>query len=64
MFYVFCMLLRQNAIRLEEKEKLEKELLAQIIDEAEEYKIEFHKKRQIACETNKSGNREREKVSY
>ncbi|CAI9091683.1 OLC1v1026768C1 [Oldenlandia corymbosa var. corymbosa] len=53
---------RENAIRLEEKEKREKEVLAQIIEEAEEYKIEFHKKVQIACETNKSSNRDREKV--
>ncbi|KAK6135801.1 hypothetical protein DH2020_030496 [Rehmannia glutinosa] len=35
---------RLNAIRLAEKEKREKELLSQIIVEAEEYKVEFHRK--------------------
>ena len=59
MFLVY----RQNAIRLEEKEKREKELLNQIIDEADEYKIEFYQKRKIACENNKAANREKEKVS-
>ncbi|PIN01780.1 Vesicle coat protein clathrin, light chain [Handroanthus impetiginosus] len=53
---------RQNAIRIEEKEKREKELLIQIIVEAEEYKAEFHRKREIACETNKATNREKEKI--
>lgn len=53
---------RQNAIRLEEKEKREKELLSQIIDEADEYKLEFYQKRKIACENNKNSNREKEKV--
>ncbi|XP_059666420.1 clathrin light chain 2-like [Cornus florida] len=53
---------RQNAILLEEKEKKEKALLNQIIEEAEEYKIEFHRKRKITCETNKATNREKEKL--
>ncbi|XP_027161498.1 clathrin light chain 2 [Coffea eugenioides] len=53
---------RQNAIRLEENEKREKQLLSQIIDEADVYKLEFYKKRQITCESNKSTNRDREKV--
>ncbi|KAF8006278.1 hypothetical protein BT93_K0540 [Corymbia citriodora subsp. variegata] len=53
---------RQNAIRLEEKEKMEKELLNQIIDEANEYKIEFYRKRIITCENNKTTNREKEKL--
>ncbi|KAI3458538.1 hypothetical protein Pfo_015201 [Paulownia fortunei] len=53
---------RQNAIRLEEKEKREKELLSQIILEADEYKVEFHRKRQVTCETNRATNREKEKV--
>ncbi|KAF8402672.1 hypothetical protein HHK36_010761 [Tetracentron sinense] len=53
---------RQNAIRLEEKEKREKELLNQIIDEADEYKIEFYSRRKITCETNKATNREKEKL--
>lgn len=56
--------LRQNAIVLEEKEKKEKELLSQIIEEAEQYKVEFYKKREITCENNKSSNREKEKVPF
>ncbi|KAK9127961.1 hypothetical protein Syun_016758 [Stephania yunnanensis] len=51
-----------NAIRLEEKEKREKELLNQIIDEADEYKIEFHQRRKSNVETNKNNNREKEKI--
>lgn len=53
---------RENALRLEEKEKIEKELLNQIIDEADEYKIKFHSKRKITCENNIATNRESEKV--
>lgn len=53
---------RQNAIRLEEKEKKEKEMLNKIIEEAEEYKIEFYKKRQLAFENKKAANREKEKL--
>uniref|UniRef100_A0A803P1T0 Clathrin light chain n=1 Tax=Cannabis sativa TaxID=3483 RepID=A0A803P1T0_CANSA len=52
----------RNAIRLEEKEKREKELLNQIIDEADEYKLEFYQKRKTVCENNKTSNREKEKV--
>lgn len=54
---------RQNAIRLEEKEKQEKEMLKEIIEEAEEYKIEFYRKRKVTIENNKAANRENEKVS-
>lgn len=53
---------RQNAIQLEEKEKREKELLSQIIHEADEFKVEFYRKRQITCENNKATNREKEKL--
>lgn len=56
-------LCRENAIRLEEKEKKEKEMLNQIIEEAEDYKIEFYRKRMVTVENNKAGNREKEKVS-
>ncbi|MCL7044388.1 hypothetical protein MKW94_011978, partial [Papaver nudicaule] len=50
-----------NAIQLAEKEKKEKELLNQIIDEADEFKTEFYRKRQLTMESNKSSNREKEK---
>ncbi|KAM7270043.1 hypothetical protein ACFE04_029257 [Oxalis oulophora] len=53
---------RQNAIRLENKEKEEKEMLEQIIAEAEEYKVEFYKKRQLVVEKNKAANREKEEL--
>uniref|UniRef100_A0A5B7BC58 Clathrin light chain n=1 Tax=Davidia involucrata TaxID=16924 RepID=A0A5B7BC58_DAVIN len=53
---------RQNAIRLEEKEKREKEMLKEIIEEADEYKVEFYRRRKIACENNKASNREKEKL--
>lgn len=56
------MAFRENAIRLEEKEKREKELLSQIIDEADEYKVDFYRRQKIACENNKANNREKEKV--
>ena len=35
-----------------------------IINEAEEYKQAFYEKRKRNCETNKTNNREREKVKY
>ncbi|KAF5737230.1 clathrin light chain 3 [Tripterygium wilfordii] len=53
---------RQNAISLEKKETLEKELLQQIIAEAEEYKAEFYRKCHVAVENNKASNREKEKL--
>ncbi|XP_011016323.1 PREDICTED: clathrin light chain 2-like isoform X2 [Populus euphratica] len=53
---------RQNAILLEDKERREKEVLSQIIKEAEDYKVEFYKKRQFTCESNKTTNREKEKL--
>ncbi|KAF8087688.1 hypothetical protein N665_0570s0002 [Sinapis alba] len=53
---------RQNAIQLEEKEKREKELRNQIIEEANQFKEDFHKKRELTCENNKAANREKEKL--
>ncbi|KAM7467988.1 hypothetical protein LguiB_015550 [Lonicera macranthoides] len=52
---------RQNAIRLEEKEKKEKEILREIIEEADEYKAEFYRKWKARSENNKSTNRVKEK---
>ncbi|RID67342.1 hypothetical protein BRARA_D02426 [Brassica rapa] len=52
----------QNANQLEEKEKREKELRNQVIEEANQFKEDFHKKRELACENNKAANREKEKV--
>ncbi|XP_009776737.1 clathrin light chain 2-like [Nicotiana sylvestris] len=51
-----------NDIRLEEKEKREKEVLSQISDEADEFKVDFYRKREITVETNKATNREKEKL--
>ncbi|KAL3630575.1 Clathrin light chain 2 [Castilleja foliolosa] len=53
---------RQNALRLEEKENRERELLSHIIVEADEYKCAFNRKGLLTCETNKAANREKEKV--
>ncbi|XP_060192887.1 clathrin light chain 1-like [Lycium barbarum] len=53
---------RLNAIRLEEKEKQEKEIRNQIIEEGEEYKKAFYEKRNLNIETNKTTNREKEKM--
>jgi len=49
---------------LEEKEKQEKEMLKEIIEEAEEYKIEFYRKRKVTIENNKAANRENEKLFF
>ncbi|OMO97572.1 Clathrin light chain [Corchorus olitorius] len=53
---------RQNVIRLQEKEKKEKEMLEQIIKEADEYKVEFYRKRSLAVDNSKASNREKEKL--
>ncbi|XP_022742671.1 clathrin light chain 3-like [Durio zibethinus] len=53
---------RLNAIKIKEKEKKEKEMLEQTVKEADEYKVEFYRKRIIAVENNKASNREKEKL--
>ncbi|KAH0701535.1 hypothetical protein KY285_015813 [Solanum tuberosum] len=53
---------RQNAVRLEENEKREKEIRNQIIEEGEEHKKAFYEKRKLNIETNKTNNRDKENV--
>ncbi|CAM8897823.1 unnamed protein product [Rhodiola kirilowii] len=53
---------RLNAIRLAEKDKLEKEMRAEILVEADEYKADFYKRRQVTVEKNKVSNRETQKT--
>lgn len=49
-------------MQLEEKEKREKELREKIIEEANEYKNDFYRRRKVTCDNNKVTNREKEKV--
>lgn len=53
---------RKNAIRLEEKTRIERERLSQIIDAADSFKEAFNEKRKTHCETTKKNNRDKEKV--
>ncbi|KAL9152966.1 hypothetical protein ABFS82_10G017800 [Erythranthe guttata] len=54
---------RKNALRLEEKERREKEMVKDIIEEADTYKTEYSDKWKIRCDNNRAINREKEKVS-
>lgn len=53
---------RENAIRLEENEKREKELRNKIIEEAIDFKNAFYEKRKLQIDAKRDTNREKEKV--
>ncbi|EEF34292.1 clathrin light chain 2 [Ricinus communis] len=53
---------RQNAIRLKEKEKKENQMLHKIIQEADDFKTEFYRKRHLTIENKKASNGEKEKL--
>lgn len=53
---------RKNAIHLEEKARIERERLSQIIDAADSFKDAFYEKRKTHCETTVKNNRDKEKV--
>lgn len=57
-----CHVSSQNAIRLQEKERQEREDLARIIKEADDYKDAQFDKRKSAIENGMKNNRDREKV--
>ena len=58
------LILRQNDIQIKEKERREKEILNQILGEADDYKVDFYNKRKVTCETNRTTNKEKEKVNF
>ncbi|KAL8039187.1 hypothetical protein ABFX02_10G018600 [Erythranthe guttata] len=53
---------RKNALRLEEKERREKEMVKDIIEEADTYKTEYSDKWKIRWDNNRAINREKEKL--
>lgn len=59
-FSLWCS--RKNALHLEEKERIERERLQQIIDDADDYKDELIAKRKMNREANIKKNRDQEKV--
>ena len=61
-FILFILVCRENAIRLEENEKREKELRNKIIEEAIDFKNAFYEKRKLQIDSKRDSNREKEKV--
>ncbi len=55
---------RKNALHLQEKERIERERLQQIIDDADDYKDELLAKRKTNREANIKKNRDQEKVIW
>eukprot|EP00246_Nothoceros_aenigmaticus_P006606 TRINITY_DN19605_c0_g1_i1.p1 TRINITY_DN19605_c0_g1~~TRINITY_DN19605_c0_g1_i1.p1 ORF type:complete len:333 (+),score=70.61 TRINITY_DN19605_c0_g1_i1:37-999(+) len=53
---------RQNALRLEEKERKEKETQNRIVEEADDFKLDFYNKRNANKEAVAKSNREKEKL--
>lgn len=53
---------RQNALRLEEKERKEKESRDRAVEDAEDFKADFYAKRNAHKEAVAKSNREKEKV--
>lgn len=54
---------RQNAMRLQEKERIEREQLQQIIDDADDYKDNHKAKRVTNRDAQMKNNRDKERVS-
>jgi len=56
--------IRENAERLQEKERVEKEKLQQIIDDADDYKDKHKTKREANREAQMKSNRDKELVFH
>lgn len=54
---------RKNAMRLQEKERIEREQLQQIIDDADDYKDNHKAKRVTNRDAQMKNNRDKERVS-
>lgn len=56
--------IRQNMLSLQEKERIEKEKLQQIIDDADDYKEKHRTKRETNRENQMKANRDKELVFH